>query len=83
MTNPELEQLKAAISVLRRIVEENNNSIKHLEEKTGDMIIAFEAARGAFKVLAFMGTLAKPLFWIISVSATCYAAFVSIKTGIK
>lgn len=82
-SNAEIHQLKASVLVLRRIVEDQNKSIKNLEDKTKDIISAFESAKGAFKVLEFIGMLAKPVFWLMSVSATCYGAFTYLKTVIK
>lgn len=79
----EIEQLKAAVVVLRKIVEENNRNLRHLEEKTRDIVLAFESAKGAFKVLEFIGMLAKPIFLLISVSATVYGLFTYAKTVFK
>jgi hypothetical protein len=43
--------------------------VDHLDAKTGQVVTAFEAAQGAFIVLNFIGKLAKPILWIIGVSA--------------
>ena len=43
--------------------------VDHLDEKTGQVVSAFGAAQGAFLVLEFMGKLARPLLWVIGVSA--------------
>ena len=43
--------------------------VDHLDEKTGQVVKAFDAAQGAFLVLDFIGKIAKPILWIIGVSA--------------
>lgn len=43
--------------------------VDDLDQKTGQVVKAFDAAQGAFVVLEFMGKLAKPLLWIIGVGS--------------
>ena len=46
--------------------------VDHLDEKTGQVVTAFEAAKGAFTVLEFMGKLAKPILWTLGVWSAIY-----------
>ena len=46
--------------------------VDHLDEKTGQVVTAFEAAKGAFIVLEFMGKLAKPIIWTLGVWSALY-----------
>ena len=41
--------------------------VDHLDEKTGQVVKAFDAAQGAFLVLDFIGKIAKPILWVIGV----------------
>jgi hypothetical protein len=43
--------------------------VDHLDDKTGQVVAAFDAARGAFTVLEFIGKLAKPILWVIGVGS--------------
>ena len=43
--------------------------VDDLDKKTGQVVTAFAAAQGAFLVLDFIGKLARPLLWVIGVSA--------------
>jgi hypothetical protein len=43
--------------------------VDDLDDKTGQVVKAFGAAQGAFIVLEFIGKLAKPLLWVIGVTA--------------
>lgn len=43
--------------------------VDDLDQKTGQVVKAFDAAQGAFVVLEFMGKLAKLLLWIIGVGS--------------
>jgi hypothetical protein len=43
--------------------------VDHLDEKTSQVVKAFDAAQGAFLVLDFIGKIARPLLWLIGVGA--------------
>lgn len=43
--------------------------VDDLDKKTGQVVTAFAAAQGAFLVLDFIGKLARPVLWVIGVSA--------------
>lgn len=83
MSELELEQLKQSVYALQKVAEQNNISIKHLEEKTKDIVDAFHSAKSAFKVLEFIGAIAKPVFFLISTATACYAVLSYFKTVIK
>lgn len=38
--------------------------VDRIEQNTGNVVSAFNAASGAFAVLEFIGKLAKPILWI-------------------
>ena len=47
--------------------------VDKLQKDTEDVVEAFHAAQGAFKVLEFIAKIAKPFLWLIGVSATLAA----------
>ena len=53
-------------------LESKVDSINH---KTEGIVAAFEAARGAFIVLEWIGKTAKPVIWIIAVGAAITAIY--------
>lgn len=40
------------------------SKVDHLDKKTDDVVSAFDAAKGAFLVLEWIGKLVKPFLWI-------------------
>jgi len=61
-----------------RLVEVESK-VDKLDEKTDAVVNAFEAAKGAFTVLEFLGKLAKPLLWIAGLSTAAVTAFEHFK----
>ena len=53
--------------------------VDKLDEKTDAVVTAFEAAKGAFTVLEFLGKLAKPILWLAGLSTAAVAAFEHFK----
>ena len=48
--------------------------VDHIDENTKGLVAAFKAAEGAFTVLNWLAQLAKPILWIIGVSAVIWGA---------
>lgn len=67
LVNNRLEQLEADLKL-------NTEATKKVAENTSDVVAAFKAAAGAFKVLELLGKIAKPLLWIV-------AGYAAWKTG--
>ena len=61
-----------------RLVEVESK-VDKLDEKTDAVVNAFDAAKGAFTVLEFLGKLAKPLMWIAGLSAAAVTALEHFK----
>ena len=61
-----------------RLVEVESK-VDKLDKKTDAVVNAFEAAKGAFTVLEFLGKLAKPLLWIAGLSTAAVTAFEHFK----
>jgi hypothetical protein len=48
--------------------------VDHIDQNTAGMVAAFQAASGAFQVLNWLAQLAKPILWIVGVSAVVWGA---------
>lgn len=51
-----------------------------IDQKTTDVVTAFEAARGAFIVLDWIGKVAKPILWMIGFGAIVVTAYEKFKS---
>lgn len=60
---------------------ENTAATKRIEENSADALEFLEAAKGAFKVLNWVGKLAKPIGYILAVVASVIGIWSAIKTG--
>lgn len=56
-----------------RLVEVEQK-VDHIDENTKGLVAAFKAAEGAFTVLNWLAQLAKPILWIVGVSAVVWGA---------
>lgn len=63
----DVEHLKKSVSELQVGLEANTRMTQRIEKNTAEVVEAFAAMSGAFKVFNFIGTLAKPLAWILTV----------------
>ena len=48
--------------------------VDEIDENTKGLVVAFKAAEGAFTVLNWLAQLAKPVLWVVGVSAVIYGA---------
>ena len=48
--------------------------VDHIDQNTAGLVTAFKAAEGAFTVLNWLAQLAKPILWIVGVSAVVWGA---------
>jgi len=58
------------------------SNVSALSEELGDMIEVAKAAKGAIKVLNWIGALAKPLGYIAIFVGACISAYTAIKAGV-
>jgi len=59
--------------IYERLVEVEKK-VDHIDENTAGLVTAFKAAEGAFTVLNWLAQLAKPILWIVGVSAVVWGA---------
>ena len=51
-----------------------------IDQKTTDVVTAFEAAKGAFIVLDWIGKVAKPILWMIGIGTIIVTAYEKFKS---
>jgi len=51
------------------------SKVDSLDKKTEGIVVAFDAAKGAFLVLEWIGKAAKPILWIAGAGAVLYGIY--------
>ena len=64
-------------------VQENTEITQTVAANTQGVVDAFNAATGAFKVLEFIGKMAKPLIWVLGLGATVAMNAAALKASIS
>jgi hypothetical protein len=64
-----------------RLVEVESK-VDSLDKKTTEVVTAFNAAKGAFLVLEWIGKIAKPIIWVVGVGAVLIAAYERFKSNL-
>ena len=77
----DVEQLKSSVKKLEAGLAKNTALTEQVASNTTDVVEAFRAASGAFKVLEYIGKAARPMFWLISVVAGATAFWTTVKSS--
>lgn len=84
----ELQSIRARLATgdetmasLRADLAENTSATIRTESNTAEIVEFFTAMKGAFKVLNWIGALAKPITALVALAAVTWGAFLTIKTG--
>lgn len=64
-----------------RLVEVESK-VDSLDQKTTEVVTAFNAAKGAFLVLEWIGKIAKPIIWVVGISAVLITAYEKFKSNL-
>jgi len=64
-----------------RLVEVESK-VDSLDKKTTEVVTAFNAAKGAFLVLEWIGKIAKPIIWLVGISAVLITAYEKFKSNL-
>ena len=72
-------RIESDVAAVRAELQDNTRTTNQLAASTADLVEFFEAMRGAFKVLNWIGTLAKPLGAIAALGAAVLAAIGAAK----
>jgi hypothetical protein len=60
----EVRQLSGRIELVEQDLKNNTAATSRVEQNTSDLVAAWSAAKGAFKVLEIIGRIGKPLLMI-------------------
>lgn len=62
-------------------LQEERQELQELKQQLAEMLEFFTAMKGAFKVLNWVGKVAKPLAAIVMLGGACVGFWTAIKTG--
>lgn len=79
--NSGLGELRDRVGHLERQMTVNTEATRRIETNTADLIDLFNSFRGGFKVLEYIGKLAKPLGAIIAMIAAIAGLWATLKGG--
>lgn len=65
----ELQAGRERMDAIERRLRENTEATDRLIDSTRDLVAAFAAASGAFRVLEWIGRAAKPLLWLAAAAS--------------
>lgn len=77
-----LDRGDARFDTLEEQIKTNTELTKKSCEDTGEMLEFFRAMKGAFKVLNWIGKLAKPLAAIVALGAALLGLWTAAKSGV-
>lgn len=71
----DVEQMKSDMVLLKTDVGDNTKMTKEVLSGLGDVVEFFTAMKGAFKVLNWIGTVAKPVAAIVGLGTAIFVAY--------
>ena len=77
----ELKEGKARMDSQDQAIKENTDLTQQIKKDTSEIIDAFASVKGAFKVLNWIGSLAKPVTYAVMLGSALYGLFATIKGG--
>ncbi|WP_114969932.1 hypothetical protein [Rhodoferax ferrireducens] len=77
-----LEDGDSAMQQLRADLQENTAATIRIDSSTSDMVEFFQSMKGAFKVLNWIGALARPIGAIVLLCTSLWGAWTLWKTGV-
>lgn len=69
------------LKVLAQGLHEERQELQELKQQLAEMLEFFTAMKGAFKVLNWVGKVAKPLAAIVMLGGACVAFWTAVKGG--
>lgn len=77
-----IKELQARMDSIQTQLDENTESTRRTESNTSELIDILNSFKSAFKVLTWIGSLAKPISAIIGVGLGILGVVQAIKTGV-
>ncbi len=81
MTDNQINQLHHRVTTLEENLKINTESTQRIEANTSELVKAFDNLQGALKVLNWVGSLAKPMGYIVALVASVWAFIAAVKGG--
>lgn len=70
------------IQQMRQDLSENTEATKRIDSATSDIVEFFESMRSAFKVLNWIGKLARPIGAIVALGVAMWGAWLAFRQGV-
>jgi hypothetical protein len=83
MHEDQLRELHNRVTTLETNLQINTDATKRIEANTSDLVSGFASLQGAFKVLQWIGSLAKPIGYIVSAGLAVWGVVLAFKSGIS
>lgn len=83
VVHPTMRQMWDRMDKFETGLNENTKSTKRIEGNTGQLIDILDSLKGAFKVLNWIGKIAKPVSAIIGACLGVWAVILAVKAGIS
>ena len=81
VVHPTMQQMRWRMDKLESGLVENTKSTKRIEDNTDELVDILNSVKSAFKVLTWIGKIAKPLSAIIGLCLGIWAGILALKTG--
>lgn len=78
-----IKELQARMDSIQMQLDENTESTRRTESNTSELINILNSFKSAFKVLTWIGNLAKPISTIIGLALGIWGIVQAAKTGIN
>lgn len=82
LPHPSARTLSRRMDTLESGLKENTESTKRIEGNTSELIDILNSFKSAFKVLTWIGKIAKPVTAIISFGLVLWGLVLAVKTGV-
>lgn len=77
--NDRLNRGEIRMAAIERDLSANTSATREVVDNTRDLLDAFDALQGAFKVLGWIGRAARPFGWIAAAVAACAGAWAALR----
>ncbi|MBC3811319.1 hypothetical protein [Undibacterium aquatile] len=78
-----IQELRLRMDTIQQQLDANTESTRRTESNTSELIDILNSFKSAFKVLTWIGRLAKPITAILSFFLTVWGIIVAIKMGMN
>ncbi|MDR0217144.1 MAG: YhcB family protein [Comamonas sp.] len=76
-----MAEIERGQSAIARELEKTRKELHELKQQLADLLEFFGAMKGAFKVLHWLGRLAKPVAYIVMLGTACLGFWTAVRAG--